>query len=126
MAADPLMPILVVDDLGAMGRIIRNLLQQCGFQRIDSATDGASALARMRDTHYALVLSDWNMQPMSGIELLKQVRSDQALARTPFIIMSAESKTANVIAAKQAGVDSYLIKPFNAQTLKNKIDAVFA
>jgi two-component system, chemotaxis family, chemotaxis protein CheY len=109
-----------------MGRIIRNLLQQCGFQRIDSATDGTSALARMRNTHYALVLSDWNMQPMSGIELLKQVRSDQALARTPFIIMSAESKTANVIAAKQAGVDSYLIKPFNAQTLKNKIDAVFA
>jgi two-component system chemotaxis response regulator CheY len=126
MAADPLMPILVVDDLGAMGRIIRSLLQQCGFHRIDSATDGASALARMRHTHYALVLSDWNMQPMSGIELLKQVRSDQALARTPFIIMTAESKPANVLAAKQAGVDSYLIKPFNAQTLKTKIDAVFA
>ena len=126
MAANPLMPILVVDDLGAMGRIIRNLLQQCGFQRIDSATDGASALARMRRTPYALVLSDWNMQPMSGIELLKQVRSDQALARTPFIIMTAESKTEHVMAAKQAGVDSYLIKPFNAQTLKTKIDAVFA
>ena len=126
MAANPLMPILVVDDLGAMGRIIRNLLQQCGFQRIDSATDGASALARMRHTRYALVLSDWNMQPMSGIELLKQVRSDQTLARTPFIIMTAESKTEHVMAAKQAGVDSYLIKPFNAQTLKTKIDAVFA
>ena len=126
MATNPCMPILIVDDLGAMGRIIRNLLQQCGFQRIDSAADGASALARMRHTSYALVLSDWNMQPMSGIELLKQVRSDEALARTPFIIMTAESKTEHVMAAKQAGVDSYLIKPFNAQTLKTKIDAVFA
>jgi two-component system, chemotaxis family, chemotaxis protein CheY len=126
MAADPLMPILMVDDSGAMGRIIRNLLQQAGFQRVDSAADGPSALARMRDKRYGLVLSDWNMAPMSGIELLKQVRADQALAQTPFIIMSAESKTENAVAAKQAGVDSYLVKPFNAETLKSRIDAVCA
>jgi two-component system chemotaxis response regulator CheY len=126
MAADPLMPILVVEDFGTMGRIIRNLLQQAGFQRIDSATDGPTALARMRDKHYGLVLSDWNMTPMSGLDLLRQVRADRALAGTPFIMMTADSKTENAAAAKEAGVDSYLVKPFNAETLKSRIDAVCA
>ena len=126
MAANPLMPILVVEDFGTMGRIIRNLLQQAGFQRIDSASDGPTALARMRDKHYGLVLSDWNMTPMSGIELLRRVRADSALAGTPFIMMTAESKNENAVAAKAAGVDSYLVKPFNAETLKSRIDAVCA
>jgi len=125
MAVDLSMPILVVDDYNTMIRIIRNLLRQLGFQDIDDANDGTAALAKMRDKRYGLVISDWNMEPMTGYELLKQVRSDPDLQGTPFIMVTAESKTENVIAAKQAGVNNYIVKPFNADTLKTKIDAVF-
>jgi two-component system chemotaxis response regulator CheY len=125
MAVDLSMPILVVDDYNTMIRIIRNLLRQLGFQDIDDANDGTAALAKMRDKRYGLVISDWNMEPMTGYELLKQVRSDPDLQETPFIMVTAESKTENVIAAKQAGVNNYIVKPFNADTLKTKIDAVF-
>ena len=83
------------------------------------------ALAKMRTRQYGLVISDWNMEPMTGYDLLQQVRSDPQLAPTPFIMVTAESKTENVIAAKKAGVSNYIVKPFNAQTLKTKIDAVF-
>jgi len=126
MALDPSMPVLVVDDYGTMIRIIRNLLRQLGFVDIDDATDGASALAKMRAKRYGLVISDWNMEPMSGFDLLQQVRSDPNFGDTPFIMVTAESKTENVIAAKKAGVNNYIVKPFNAQTLKSKIEAVFA
>ena len=126
MAVDLSMPVLVVDDYNTMIRIIRNLLRQLGFENIDEASDGTVALAKMRDKRYGLVISDWNMEPMTGFELLKQVRSDPHLAPVPFIMVTAESKTENVIAAKQAGVSNYIVKPFNAETLKNKIDAVFA
>jgi two-component system chemotaxis response regulator CheY len=119
------MPVLVVDDYNTMVRIIRNLLKQLGFEDVDDASDGASALAKMRAKKYGLVISDWNMEPMTGYELLKQVRSDPDLNGTPFIMVTAESKTENVIAAKQAGVNNYIVKPFNADTLKTKIDAVF-
>ncbi|MEW6449349.1 MAG: response regulator [Pseudomonadota bacterium] len=125
MAVDLSMPILVVDDYNTMIRIIRNLLRQLGFQDIDDANDGTAALAKMRDRKYGLVISDWNMEPMTGYELLKQVRSDPELNTTPFIMVTAESKTENVIAAKQAGVNNYIVKPFNADTLRTKIDAVF-
>jgi two-component system chemotaxis response regulator CheY len=125
MAVDLSMPILVVDDYNTMIRIIRNLLRQLGFQDIDDANDGTAALAKMRDKRYGLVISDWNMEPMTGYELLKQVRSDPDLQGTPFIMVTAESKTENVVAAKQAGVNNYIVKPFNADTLKTKIDAVF-
>ena len=125
MAIDLSMPILVVDDYNTMIRIIRNLLRQLGFEDIDEASDGALALAKMRDKRYGLVISDWNMEPMTGYELLKQVRADPQLAPVPFIMITAESKTENVIAAKQAGVSNYIVKPFNAETLKSKIDAVF-
>ena len=125
MAVDLSMPILVVDDYSTMIRIIRNLLRQLGFEDIDDASDGSSALAKMHDKHYGLVISDWNMEPMTGYELLKQVRSDPQLSTTPFIMVTAESKTENVIAAKQAGVNNYIVKPFNADTLKYKIEAVF-
>ena len=125
MALDLSMPILVVDDYKTMIRIIRNLLKQLGFNDVDEASDGTEALAKMRERRYGLVISDWNMEPMTGYELLKQVRADQALGRTPFIMVTAESKTENVIAAKKAGVNNYIVKPFNAQTLKGKIDAVF-
>ena len=125
MAIDLSMPILVVDDYSTMIRIICNLLKQLGYQNIDNANDGATALAKMRAKRYGLVISDWNMEPMSGYDLLKEVRADAALATTPFIMITAESKTENVIAAKKAGVNNYIVKPFNAQTLQSKIEAVF-
>jgi two-component system chemotaxis response regulator CheY len=120
------MPVLVVDDYNTMIRIIRNLLKQLGFEDIDDATDGSAALEKMRGKKYGLVISDWNMEPMTGFELLKEVRADPNLAKTPFIMVTAESKTENVIAAKKAGVSNYIVKPFNATTLKTKIEAVFA
>ena len=125
MAADISIPILVVDDYKTMVRIIRNLLKQLGFQDVDDAADGTEALSKMRQKKYGLVISDWNMEPMTGYELLKEVRSDPGLSRTPFIMVTAESKTENVIAAKKAGVNNYIVKPFNAATLKTKIEAVF-
>ena len=126
MAVDRAMPVLVVDDYNTMIRIIRNLLKQIGFSDIDDAADGSAALARMREKKYGLVISDWNMEPMTGYELLKEVRADPGLSKTPFIMVTAESKTENVMAAKKAGVNNYIVKPFNAQTLKTKIEAVFA
>ena len=126
MAIDMSMPVLVVDDYNTMIRIIRNLLKQLGFDDVDDASDGSATLAKMREKKYGLVISDWNMEPMTGYELLKEVRADPGLNKTPFIMVTAESKTENVIAAKQAGADNYIIKPFNAETLKHKIEAVFA
>src|SRR5438876_12049129 len=126
MAVDFSMPILIVDDYTTMVRIIRNLLIQVGFSDIDDAPDGAEALIKMRAKTYGLVISDWSMEPMSGYDLLKEVRADPVLGRTPFIMVTAESKTEKVIAAKKAGVDNYIVKPFNAQTLQHKIAAVFA
>jgi two-component system chemotaxis response regulator CheY len=125
MAVDLSMPVLVVDDYKTMVRIIRNLLMQLGFSNIDDAGDGAEALDKMRSRRYGLVISDWNMEPMTGYELLKEVRADETLKPTPFIMVTAESMTENVIAAKRAGVNNYIVKPFNAQTLRSKIDAVF-
>jgi two-component system, chemotaxis family, chemotaxis protein CheY len=125
MAVDMSMPILVVDDYNTMIRIIRNLLKQLGFEDIDDACDGSTVLNKMREKKYGLVILDWNMEPMTGYELLKEVRADPSLAKTPFIMVTAESKTENVIAAKNAGVSNYIVKPFNAQTFKTKIEAVF-
>jgi two-component system, chemotaxis family, chemotaxis protein CheY len=126
MALDPTMSVLVVDDYSTMIRIIRNLLRQLGFVDVDDASDGASALKKMNVKRYGLVISDWNMEPMTGYDLLRQVRANPEIETTPFIMVTAESKTENVIAAKKAGVDNYIVKPFNAQTLKAKIEAVFA
>src|SRR5579884_1464288 len=125
MAVDLTTPVLVVDDYSTMVRIIRNLLKQLGFVNVDDANDGSLALEKMRLRKYGLVISDWNMEPMTGYDLLQQVRADPQLAQTPFIMVTAESKTENVIAAKKAGVSNYIVKPFNAQTLKSKIEAVF-
>ncbi len=122
MAVDLSMPVLIVDDYNTMVRIIRNLLRQLGFEHIDDANDGSKAFEKMQNRKYGLVISDWNMEPMTGYDLLKQVRSDPALSATPFIMITAESKTENVIAAKKAGVSNYIVKPFNAQTLKSKIE----
>ncbi len=125
MALDPKMSVLVVDDYSTMVRIIRNLLRQLGFEDVDDAADGSAALEKMNNKRYGLVISDWNMEPMTGFDLLQKVRSTPDIKTTPFIMVTAESKTENVIAAKKAGVNNYIVKPFNAQTLKTKIEAVF-
>ena len=125
MAVDLSMTVLVVDDYNTMIRIIRNLLKQLGFQDIDDASNGMAALTKLVEKPYGIVIADWNMEPMSGYELLQEVRADPALAAMPFIMVTAESKTENVIAAKKAGVSNYIVKPFNAATLKTKMDAVF-
>ena len=124
MAVDMTMSILVVDDYKTMVRIIRNLLKQLGFDNVEEAADGREALTKMRGQKFGLVISDWNMEPMTGYELLVQVRAEDALKATPFIMVTAESKTENVIAAKRAGVNNYIVKPFNAQTLKQKMVSV--
>lgn len=124
MAVDMNAPVLVVDDYQTMVRIIRNLLKQLGFDNVEDAADGREALGKMQTKKYGLVISDWNMEPMTGYELLREVRSDENLKATPFIMVTAESKTENVIAAKKAGVNNYIVKPFNAQTLKMKIASV--
>jgi two-component system chemotaxis response regulator CheY len=125
MAFDLSMPILVVDDYSTMIRIIRNLLKQLGFENVDEASDGSAALAKLQTKRYGLVISDWNMEPMTGYDLLKEVRASPEFSKTPFIMITAESKTENVIAAKKAGVNNYIVKPFNAATLKTKMEAVF-
>ncbi len=125
MPVDLSMPILVVDDYNTMVRIIRNLLKQLGFQNVDDASDGTSRSRACSEKKYGLVISDWNMEPMTGYELLQRGARQSADSPTrPFIMITAESKTENVIAAKKAGVNNYIVKPFNAQTLKSKIDAV--
>jgi two-component system chemotaxis response regulator CheY len=116
--------VLIVDDYRTMLRIIRNLLKQLDFNNVDEAVDGQEALAKLRAGNFGLVISDWNMAPMTGLDLLKEVRADQRLKTMPFIMITAESKTENVVAAKQAGVSNYIVKPFNAETLREKIEKV--
>ena len=124
MAVDPNMPILIVDDYKTMLRIIRNLLRQLNFTNIEEATDGSMALRKLREKDFGLVISDWNMEPMTGFQLLKEVRADAKLKNIPFVMITAEAKTENVIAAKKAGVSNYIVKPFNAETLKGKLVTV--
>ena len=114
--------VLIVDDYKTMLRVIGSLLGQLGFRNIDEATDGQMALERMKAKKYDLIISDWNMEPMSGFEFLKTVRASGN--QIPFILVTAESKTENVIAAKQAGVNNYIVKPFSSETLKTKIVSV--
>lgn len=125
MSVDKNMPILIVDDYKTMLRIVRNLLAQLGFKNVDEAVSGEDAFKKLCEKQYSLVISDWNMEPMSGMELLKKVRASEDYKKgMPFIMVTAESKPENVVAAKQAGVDNYIVKPFNAETLKTKMSAV--
>jgi two-component system chemotaxis response regulator CheY len=126
MIADLSMPILVVDDYHTMVRIIRNLLKQIGYENVDDAPNGAAALEMIKNKSYGLIISDWNMEPMTGYQLLQAVRAEHQGAEIPFIMVTAESKTDNILAARKAGVNHYIVKPFNAATLKGKIDAIFA
>ncbi|WP_408836989.1 chemotaxis response regulator CheY [Acidisphaera sp. L21] len=116
--------VLIVDDYKTMLRIVRNLLKQIDFHNVEEASDGSEALDKLRAGNFGLVISDWNMAPMTGLQLLQEVRADTRLKSTPFIMITAESKTENVIAAKQAGVSNYIVKPFNAETLQSKIEKV--
>ncbi len=124
MSVDLNMNVLIVDDYKTMLRIIRNLLKQLGFQNIEEASDGSQALKMLKSGKYGLVISDWNMEPMTGLQLLREVRNDENLKKLPFIMVTAESKSENVIAAKEAGVSNYIVKPFNAETLKGKLVSV--
>lgn len=124
MAIDKDLPILVVDDYKTMIRIIGNLLKQLNFHNVHEATDGGTALTKLRGGNFGLIISDWNMEPMSGLELLKEVRADARLKGIPFIMVTAEGKAENVVVARDAGVNNYIVKPFDAKTLKAKLEAV--
>lgn len=119
-------PILLVDDYRTIRRIVATLLARSGFTDIDEAADGAEALAKMRQRRYALVISDWNMQPMGGLDLLREVRADPELGATPFVMLTAEGRTENAVAAREAGASAYLMKPFDVSTLRSKLDGLLA
>jgi two-component system chemotaxis response regulator CheY len=125
MSLNKNMRVVIVDDYTTMLRILRNLLRQLEINNVEEASDGDSAYLLMHKNPPDLVISDWNMVPVSGLDLLRKVRSDAKLKHIPFIMVTAESKTENVIAAKQAGVSNYIVKPFNADTLRAKIVSVF-
>jgi two-component system chemotaxis response regulator CheY len=124
MAVDKSTPILVVDDYQTMVRIVRNLLHQLGFDDVDDANDGASALAKLHAKRFGLVISDWAMEPMSGLELLQAMRADPELKALPFIMITAENRSDRIARAEQAGADGYIVKPFNAEALSNRIARV--
>jgi two-component system chemotaxis response regulator CheY len=117
-------PILIVDDYSRMLRIIRGLLRQIGYEQVEEASDGATALAMLRQKPFRLVISDWNMEPMSGLELLRAVRADPALATLPFIMVTAEAREAKIAEAREAGVSGYIVKPFGAEALSTGIAAL--
>ncbi len=119
------MRVLVIDDYKTMVRIVRSLLQQLGFQNVDDACDGPTALEMIRTHEYGLILSDWNMVPMTGLELLTNIRADPTLPKIPFVMVTAEAKTENVVAARNAGANNYIIKPFTLAVLKQKLTTVF-
>src|SRR5208283_586524 len=116
--------VLVVDDFPTMRRIVKNLLKQLGFENIDEAEDGAQALSKLRGGGYGLIVSDWNMPVMEGIDLLKHVRADEALKAIPFLMVTAEAEKDKVITAIKAGVDNYVVKPFTAEVLKEKLEKI--
>jgi two-component system chemotaxis response regulator CheY len=126
MAINRHMPVLVVDDQGTMRNIVRGQLRQLGFPDVDEANSGAEALAKLGERHYGLIFSDWHMEEIGGLDLLRAVRCDPDLQQIPFIMVTGESRADNVIVAKRAGVSGYIIKPFDVQMLKAKIETVFA
>lgn len=115
-------PVLIVDDFSTMRRIIRHLLVQIGFTQIEEASDGAEALKKMRRSPVKLVFSDWNMTPMSGLDLVREMRADEQLQDTPLIMITSEARWEKVKTAKEVGVKNFIVKPFNAETLKRKIE----
>ena len=124
MPVDKNMQVLVVDDYKAMTRIIRSLIMALDFKNVDEATCGPSALEMIRNKTYGLVLSDWNMQPMTGLELLRHVRADERTRSLPFVMVTAESRAENVVEARKAGANNYIIKPFTQAVLRQKLTSV--
>lgn len=125
MQIDRGMEILIVDDFSTMRKIVKDLLTELGFSKFDEADDGSSAWPMIQSGKYGLIVSDWNMPQMTGIELLKKVRSDSELKETPFLLITAEAKRSQIIEADEAGVDGYIVKPFTAATLNEKIHHIF-
>ena len=125
MTIDPKMKILVTDDFSTMRRIVKNVLKQLGFENIEEAEDGAQAYARLTQEKFDFVVSDWNMPNMDGLEFLKKVRANPELKELPFLMVTAEAEKPKVIEAIKAGVSNYVVKPFTAEVLKEKIDRIF-
>jgi len=119
------MKVLIVDDFATMRRILRNILKQIGFNNISEADDGKTALKELKKEKFDLVLCDWNMPEMSGIELLNEVKSDDKLKDTPFVMVTAEAQKDNIVEAVKAGVSNYVVKPFTAETISEKLNKVF-
>ena len=125
MQADPSMKIMVVDDMSTMRRIVKNLLKQLGFANVEEAENGQEALIKLRADKFGFVVSDWNMPVMSGIQLLRAIRADEALKSIPVLMVTAEAQKENIIEAVQAGVSNYVVKPFTAEALQEKINKIF-
>ena len=123
--ADPKMKFLVVDDFSTMRRIVRNLLKELGYSNVDEAEDGAMALSKLKNEQFDFVISDWNMPVMNGLDMLKSIRADATLAKLPVLMVTAEAKKENIIAAAQAGANGYVVKPFTAATLDEKLSKIF-
>ena len=125
MPADLNMKILVVDDMSTMRRIIKNIMKQLGFANVEEAENGQDALDKLRAESFGFIISDWNMPVISGIELLRAVRADDKLKTIPFLMVTAEAQKENLIEAIQAGVSNYIVKPFSAEVLQEKINKIF-
>ena len=125
MAADPKMRFLVVDDFSTMRRIVRNLLKELGFTNVDEAEDGAIALQKLQNGGFEFVVTDWNMPNMDGLTMLQNVRANEALKKIPVLMVTAEAKKENIVAAAQAGASGYIVKPFTAATLDEKLNKIF-
>lgn len=125
MAPSPDMKILIVDDFATMRRIIKNILKQLGYNNVDEADDGTTALTKLKSGSFDFVITDWNMPNMSGLDLVKAIRGDEALKQLPILMVTAEAMKENIIQAVKAGVNNYIVKPFTADVMKEKIDKVF-
>jgi two-component system, chemotaxis family, chemotaxis protein CheY len=123
--ADKNLKILVVDDFSTMRRIVRNLLKELGYTNVDEAEDGVAALQKLKGSNFQFVVTDWNMPNMTGIELLKAIRADVALKHLPVLMITAEAKKENIIEAAQSGASGYIVKPFTAGTLEEKLNKIF-
>ena len=125
MPLNPASKILVVDDFATMRRIIRTVLAQSGYENVDEATDGTTALEKMKTGKFDLVITDWSMPNMDGLDLVKTIRADEAMKKTPVLMVTAEAMRANIVLAVQAGVSGYVVKPFTAEVLREKIAKIF-
>jgi len=123
--ADPNTKFLVVDDFSTMRRIVRNLLKELGYSNVEEAEDGVDGLAKLRSGNFDFVVSDWNMPNMDGLTMLQNIRADAALSKLPVLMVTAEAKKENIIAAAQAGANGYVVKPFTAATLDEKLSKIF-